>query len=79
MFTHQAGDADVLVQAMHLQVQAVACMAELREAVDRHFLVGVTGLQNGGKSTLTERLISRPVSSIIKFLQYVQSHNETTT
>ena len=33
----------------------------LRKAVDRYCLIGVTGLQSGGKSTLTEKIIGQKV------------------
>lgn len=52
------------LQAVHLQMCAVASMAKLRKAVDQYCLIGVTGLQNGGKSTLTERLIGRQVNQV---------------
>ena len=49
------------LQVLHLQLHAVACAAKLRKAVDQYFLIGVTGLQSGGKSTLTEKIIERQV------------------
>lgn len=54
-------DLTLMVQAIHLQMCAVARLAALRKAVDKYYLVGVTGLQSGGKSTLTERLIGKQV------------------
>ena len=58
------------MQAIHLQLCAVACMAELRKATDKCYLVGVTGLQSGGKSTLTEHLVDCKVSfkSLLVFM-----------
>ena len=53
--------ASAFVQALHLQMYAVGCMAKLRKAVDSYYLVGVNGLQSGGKSTLTENLTSLKV------------------
>ena len=64
----------LLLQAAVLQAHAVACMAQLRTAVDRHFLVGITGLQSGGKSTLTEHLIGKTVSATLFRLQYSYTH-----
>ena len=60
----QAWSQAVLVlQAALLQAHAYVCMAQLRAVVDSHFLIGITGLQSGGKSTLTEHLIGKTVSS----------------
>lgn len=68
-FSHQAfshlskasQNTSACLQALHLQMYAVACMAKLRKAVDKYYLVGVTGLQSGGKSTLTEKLTCQKV------------------